>query len=87
MIISEFTPATPDDNQASRYFCPNEVFSTVRCGVCTFQEKPLNQKNRNDAKGVLVVNNDEGGELFVTSLGGFEELTNFDAYPVTVLVT
>jgi len=91
-IVLDSTFATPDFidyEDTSGYLCPNEVISTVRRGVCTFQEKSLNQKNTKHAKGVIVINNNKGDDLFVMSGDASEEITNldFDAYPVTVLVT
>ena len=66
-----------------------EVVSLVQRGFCTFQEKSFIKKLRENAKGVIVINSDEGDDLFVMSGGGSERLADLDPleYPVTVLVT
>ena len=85
---SDFVVEEEEGDNASGYVCANEVISTVRRGDCTFQEKSLNQKNTKQATGVIVINNDEGDDLFVMSGGGSEDLSDLDTdYPVTVLVT
>ena len=85
---SDFVVEEEEGDNASGYVCANEVISTVRRGDCTFQEKSLNQKNTKQATGVIVINNDEGDDLFVMSGGGSEDLSDLDTdSPVTVLVT
>eukprot|EP00531_Pseudo-nitzschia_arenysensis_P016724 CAMPEP_0116146756 /NCGR_PEP_ID=MMETSP0329-20121206/17339_1 /TAXON_ID=697910 /ORGANISM="Pseudo-nitzschia arenysensis, Strain B593" /LENGTH=1537 /DNA_ID=CAMNT_0003642535 /DNA_START=311 /DNA_END=4924 /DNA_ORIENTATION=- len=65
------------------------VISLVERGDCTFQEKSLNKHLTEGAKGVIVVNNHKGDDLFVMSGGGSDELEKLrlEDYPVTVLVT
>eukprot|EP00535_Pseudo-nitzschia_heimii_P003079 CAMPEP_0197193814 /NCGR_PEP_ID=MMETSP1423-20130617/28030_1 /TAXON_ID=476441 /ORGANISM="Pseudo-nitzschia heimii, Strain UNC1101" /LENGTH=1580 /DNA_ID=CAMNT_0042647111 /DNA_START=174 /DNA_END=4916 /DNA_ORIENTATION=- len=67
----------------------DKVISIVQRGECTFQEKSYNKKLTERAKGVIVINNNEGDGLFVMSGGGSEELADLEdeKYPVTVLVT
>lgn len=65
------------------------VISLVERGDCTFQEKSFNKHLTEGAKGVIVVNNNKGDDLFVMSGGGSDELEklHLEDYPVTVLVT
>ena len=85
---ADFVVEEEKEEEASGYVCANEVISAVRRGDCTFQEKSLNQKHTKQATGVIVINNDEGDDLFVMSGGGSEDLSDLDTdYPVTVLVT
>ncbi len=76
------TPDLVDDKKEA-------VISLVQRGDCTFQEKAFHKKFTEGAKGVIVVNNNKGDDLFVMSGGGSEELAKLDLedYPVTVLVT
>ena len=63
------------------------VAQLVHRGICTFQEKALNQKDTVNAEAVIMINS-EAYELFVMS-GGIEDDENGSPidYPVTVLVT
>mmetsp|Transcript_17976 Transcript_17976/g.41184 ORF Transcript_17976/g.41184 Transcript_17976/m.41184 type:complete len:534 (+) Transcript_17976:118-1719(+) len=85
-------PETPDPESsqaADTRDADNEIISIVQRGECTFQEKSLNKKLTQGARGVIVVNSNKGDDLFVMSGGGREELASLDLedYPVTVLVT
>jgi mannosidase alpha-like ER degradation enhancer 2 len=73
-----------DDGQGS---CQNKVVQLLHRGVCTFQEKAMNQKNNFNAEAVIMINSEEE-ELFVMS-GGAEDnqVAEQDIYPATVLVT
>ncbi|KAG7365321.1 glycosyl hydrolase family 47 protein [Nitzschia inconspicua] len=69
--------------------CANNVISLIHRGICTFQEKSMNQKQSFNAQGVIVVNT-EDDELFVMSGGGRGPEEKHGApsdFPVTVLVT
>jgi ER degradation enhancer, mannosidase alpha-like 2 len=68
-----------------RHVCKNNVISLVHRGICTFQEKSMNQKTTFNAKGVVVINA-EDDELFVMSAGGANHHNPSD-FPFTVLVT
>ena len=67
----------------------SSLISLVERGDCTFQEKSFNKKITEGSKGVIVMNNNKGDDLFVMSGGGSKEITSLDRedYPVTVLVT
>ena len=76
-------------NQWSRAKNKSPVVSFVDRGDCTFQEKAFNQKFTQGSEAVIVVNSNQGDDLFVMSGGGSEEIYKLDHadYPVTVLVT
>jgi len=81
--------AHDDEQEASEFVCDNHVISVVHRGICTFQEKSVNQKEAANARGVIVINT-EDDDLFVMSGGfskdGVEDADDSDC-PVTVLVT
>jgi mannosidase alpha-like ER degradation enhancer 2 len=75
---------TDDDTYKT---CKNSVVQIVRRGVCTFQEKSLNQLKGVNAEAVIVINSD-ANELFVMSGGGVEDThVDDEDYPATVLIT
>ena len=65
--------------------CQDSGVRLVQRGVCTFQEKSINQKKLHGSDAVIMINN-EADELFVMS-GGGNHVASGDEYPVTVLVT
>jgi hypothetical protein len=68
--------------------CKNTVVQLLQRGVCTFQEKSMNQRKSFNAEAVIMINS-ERDELFVMSGGGSEdpEYSDNDNFPATVLVT
>ena len=68
--------------------CRSKGVQMVQRGVCTFQDKSMNQKKSGDADAVIVINS-EDEELFVMSGGGIDDPEYLDHrnYPPTVLVT
>ena len=76
----EENDVTTDD---SRKTCKNAFAQIVKRGVCTFQDKAMNQLSGFGAEAVIVINSDVD-ELFVMSGGGFGV---DDKFPVSVLIT
>ena len=68
--------------------CKTNVVQLVKRGVCTFQEKAMNQKKLVRAEAVITINSDSD-ELFVMSGGGVDdpEYSDHNNFPATVLVT
>ncbi|KAL3922323.1 MAG: hypothetical protein SGILL_002266, partial [Bacillariaceae sp.] len=79
------TTASLSDTESSDFgesFCENSFVSIVHRGVCTFQEKAINQKLALNADGVIVINSED--ELFVMS---GNENSSSSSVPVSVLVS
>jgi Glycosyl hydrolase family 47 len=80
-------PGNSDSQQDIRDgTCRDSEVRLVRRGLCTFEEKAINQKNAFHAEAVIMINSEQE-ELFVMSGGGPDEAQSDVAYPVTVLVT
>jgi mannosidase alpha-like ER degradation enhancer 2 len=77
-----------DADSSGEDSCRAEVVQVLHRGVCTFQDKAMNQKDSVNAKAVIMINT-EDDELFVMSGGtsGDDDNTIDDTYPATVLVT
>ena len=82
-LHEEIPAGIPNDHT-----CRDSEVRLVRRGVCTFQEKSVNQWNLHGSEAVIMINN-EADELFVMSGGGgqFESKESEETYPATVLVT
>jgi hypothetical protein len=86
--IEDIVASSEEDGQTvdnSKQSIGHSFIQVVKRGVCTFQEKSMNQKP--NAKSVIVINT-EKDELFVMSGGSAHpNLQDDKTYPVTVLIS